>query len=554
MRATTHPKENQVHYPADRRFRIRIDRRFLVAFACLAILPVVAAWVQYLVAGLPAVADPTLATGQTAAGPFPGWLRLAHYVNFLFLVLLARAGISILMDHPRLYWNDDCTPGTEWLRFTPIDVPRNRVWTAKDDARYISPWLGLPGYRHTVGVARHWHLSSAMLWVVNGAIFIALLLGTSEWRRLVPTTWTVVPDAWAVFVHYITLHIPPEPDPLVRYNGLQQLSYFGVVFLMAPLSIMTGLAMSPAIDNRFRWYPRLFGGRQAARSIHYLLLVGYTLFLIAHVTMVAIVDPLRNMNDIVFGQNDGSALGLVIGLLAIALVAGVAYVAHWMSWNRPRIMQYAVRHMHAVMRWIIFKHWHTRPEYPKEDISPYFWPNGKMPTSPEWKALAAEDFREFRMPVTGMVRNPVELSVADLKAMGKREQITLHHCIQGWSGVAQWGGLPLGRLIELVKPMPEARFVVFKSFGDGLYGGEYYDTQPMAVALQADTILAWEMNYASLPELYGAPLRLRVESQLGYKMVKWIKSIEFVASVKTVGAGHGGKNEDDEYFDLIPEI
>jgi DMSO/TMAO reductase YedYZ molybdopterin-dependent catalytic subunit/thiosulfate reductase cytochrome b subunit len=549
------PKKSQVHYPSDRRVRLRIRSALLLLFVGLGLLPLAVAWVQYLSAGLPATADLPPAAGEaTVAHSFPAWLRLAHYVNFLFLVLLARSGLSILMDHPRLYWNDHCTPGTAWLQLTPLDVPTDRVWTAKDDARYLSPWVGLPGYRHTIGVARHWHLLGALFWFLNGAVFVALLLSTSEWKRLVPTSGAVVAQAWVVFVHYATFHLPPEPDPLVRYNALQQLGYFAVVFVMAPLSVLTGLAMSPAIDNRFRWYPKLFGGRQAARSIHFLLLTGYVGFLVMHVMMVFLTDPVRNMNDIVFGSNDGRPLGLIVGLAAVGLVVVICFLAHWLSWHRPRALQYAVRHVHEVMRWLVFRRWQPRARYPKEAISPFFWPNGKLPATQEWEALAAGKFAGYRLQVTGLVENPVELSLADLAALGRQEQITMHHCIQGWSGIAQWGGLPMARLIELVKPRPDAKVVVFHSFGEGLYGGEYYDTQPMEVALQADTLLAYEMNFGPLPPLYGAPLRLRVESQLGYKMVKWIKAIEFVASERAVGKGHGGRNEDDEYFDLVPEI
>ena len=94
---------------------------------------------------------------------------ITHYVNFLFLILLVRSGLQILMDHPRLYWNVHCTPGTEWLRLTPIEVPKDRVWTANDDDRYLSPWIGLPGYRLTVGMARHWHFLSVLFWVGNGS-------------------------------------------------------------------------------------------------------------------------------------------------------------------------------------------------------------------------------------------------------------------------------------------------------------------------------------------------------------------------------------------------
>ena len=369
-----------------------------------------------------------------------------------------------------------------------------------------------------------------------------------------PASWQIILDAWAVFVHYATFHMPVEPDGFYRYNALQQLSYFAVVFVMATLSAMTGLAMSPAIDSRFPWYPKVFGGRQSARSIHFLLLLGYVAFLVMHVTMVVATGLVRNMNYIVLGSNDGNLNGLLLGLTGIGLVVAVCFLAHWASWKHARALQYLVRYIHAVMRLLLFRHLVPRAQFSKKDISPFLWPNGKPPATEEWESLAAGDFNEFRLKVYGLVENPVELSLDEMKALGKEEQITMHHCIQGWSGIAQWGGLPLAKLIELVRPRPEAKVVVFHSFGEGLYGGEYYDTQPMEIALQLQSLLAYEMNYQPLGRLYGSPLRLRVENQLGYKMVKWIKAIEFVASEKYVGKGHGGKNEDDEYFDLVPDI
>ena len=114
---------------------------------------------------------------------FPAWLHITHYVNFMFLVLLIRSGLQILMDHPQLYGNVHCTPGTEWLRLTPVEVPRDRVWTSKDDSRHLSPWIGLPGYRHTVGMARHWHFLSVLVWVGNGLVFVVLLFATGQWQR-----------------------------------------------------------------------------------------------------------------------------------------------------------------------------------------------------------------------------------------------------------------------------------------------------------------------------------------------------------------------------------
>lgn len=145
----------------------------------------------------------------------------------------------------------------------------------------------------------------------------------------------------------------------------------------------------------------------------------------------------------------------------------------------------------------------------------------------------------------------MEISLDGLMKLGKEQNITMHHCIQGWSGVAEWGGLPIKALVDLVKPFPNVTTVAFYSFGEGLYGGPYYDTHSIENCLKPGSILAWEMNYEMLSEVYGAPLRLRVENQLGYKMVKWIESIEFVETHEKVGKGYGGKNEDDEYFDLI---
>src|SRR5689334_3623986 len=156
---------------------MRISLRTLLFLISLPLLLIAIAHIQWGVVGLPTVAAP-LQTLETSMQPFgfPAWLRITHYVNFLFIVLLVRSGLQILADHPRLYWNVHCTPGTEWLRLTPSEVPTDRVWTAKDESRYLAPWIGLPGYRHTIGMARHWHFFSVLFWVGNGLIFVILLL------------------------------------------------------------------------------------------------------------------------------------------------------------------------------------------------------------------------------------------------------------------------------------------------------------------------------------------------------------------------------------------
>ena len=544
----------EMTFPADRRFRFWIRPSMVIVFAVLALAPVAVAWMQYGVAGLPAVSgrlDPASAEGPHG---FPLWLRSAHYLNLLLMVLMVRSGLSILMDHPRLYWNVHCTPGSEWLRLTPLHVPTDRVWTAKDDSRYISPWFALPGGRHTVGLARHWHFLVALIWTANGIVFITLLVATGQWWRIVPHAWKIVPEAWTTFVHYATFHMPPEPDGFYQYNSLQHLAYFAVVFPLPVLSILTGLAMSPGIDARFKWYARIFGGRQSARSIHFLLLLSYLGFVAVHVLMVVVTGLARNMDHIVMGTDETGIPGLILGAVGIGAIVGVCIAANWISWHRPRALQYAARWLVEGLMRVAIDPLAPRAQYRRDEISPHFWPNGMLPTSDEWLRLADGEFGDYRLRVHGLVANPVELSMDDLRAMGKQEQITMHHCIQGWSGIAEWGGLPLATLAEHVKPASEVRFVVFHSFGEGMYGGEYYDCHSMTDAMHPQSILAYEMNGQPLARLYGAPLRLRVENQLGYKQVKWIKSVEFVASIEHVGKGHGGKNEDDEYYDLIANI
>jgi sulfoxide reductase catalytic subunit YedY len=534
---------------------MRIQRTPLLLLVFLVAMPVAAAYMHWAVFGLPPVPGSSQVIPE-AATPygFPTWLRVTHYVNLFFIILLIRSGLQILMEHPRLYWNVHCTPNTEWLRLTPIEVPTDRVWTAKDDARPLSPWIGLPGYRHTVGIARHWHFLSVLFWVGNGLIFAVLLFGTGQWRRLVPVSWRVVPEAWSVFVHYATFHLPPEPNGFYRYNALQQLSYFAVVFVLAPLAIATGPSMSPALTNRFPWYPKLPGNRQIGRSLHFLVMCAFVVFIVGHVTMVVLTGFVRNMNHIVLGTDDTRLLGVYLGLVGIGVVLAVNAGANWTAWRYPRAIQHAARAIVTPVMAFLLNRVAPVAEFSREDVSPFLWPNGKVPTSDEWEALAANHFKEYRLRVFGLVENPLELSLDELRAMGRNTQITLHHCIQGWSGIAQWGGVPMAEIIKLVRPKPEAKVAFFYSFGEGLEGGQYYDSQSLENLMHPQALLAYEMNDEPLGALHGAPLRLRVENQLGFKMVKWVRAIEFVESHTAIGEGEGGYNEDHEYFGELANI
>jgi DMSO/TMAO reductase YedYZ molybdopterin-dependent catalytic subunit/thiosulfate reductase cytochrome b subunit len=545
-----------VHYPPDRRFRIWIKPSFLVIAICLALIPLVLAWVQAAIYGLPYLAPVQQFNAATFTGVhgFPWWLRWAHFFNFAFLMMLVRSGLSILVDHPRLYFNNGCTPGTEWIRFTPLKVPKDRVWRASDDDRYISPLIATPGYRHSVGIARSWHFIDVYGFILTGLIFIPLLFVSGQWERLVPNSWSILPQAWATFVHYANFHFPPEPDGFYAYNALQQISYFLVVYAFAPITILAGASMSPAMVNHFPWFPRMFGGRQGGRSIHFLMMLCWVGFLIVHVTLVVLTGFERNMNHIVLGTDNQLPLGMILGLVGLAAVIASWIAAHYISWKAPRLLQHAQKAVSLPLRLALINRLHPRSHYTKEQISPYFWSNGKPPDREDWKYLERDNFRDYKLKIGGLVENPVDLSLPQIQALEEEEHITMHHCIQGWSGIAQWNGVSMKKIIQLVQPKPSARTVAFFSFGEDQYGEPYYDTQSLENVLKPECILAYRMNGDTLPSEHGAPLRLRVENQLGYKMVKWIERIDFIESEKELGKGEGGANEDDEYFDLLPNI
>lgn len=482
---------------------------------------------------------------QLAHPGLPLWARISHYVNLLFLVFILRSGLQILSDHPRLYWTRHCTPGREWFRIQK-PVPTDPLWTAKQDSISLPAHVGLPGIRHSIGLARWWHLGVDVLWLLNGLAFYVLLFLTSQWRRLVPTSWSVFPDAASVAIQYLSVDWPHD-NGWVAYNGMQLLAYFITVFIAAPLALVTGLGMSPALSTRFTRLSRVLS-IQTARSLHFLAFAWFLFFIVVHVSLVVTTGLLRNLNHINTGRDDSSWWGFGIfaawmGVLIVAWVAATPYTL-----RHPRIVQrvgFAL--IGPVQR--LFEHVDVSPgQYTENDISLYFWHNGVYPTSEEYKALAATNFVAYRLRIGGMVHNPVELSLAELKALPPHEQITQHFCIQGWSGIAKWGGVSMTTILDLVQPLPAVRWVVFYSLGEGADGGPYYDAHPIEGMRSPLAMLAYDMNGAPLPFGHGAPLRLRNEIELGFKQVKWIDRIELVADFADIGGGYGGYNQDHEFF------
>jgi DMSO/TMAO reductase YedYZ molybdopterin-dependent catalytic subunit len=247
------------------------------------------------------------------------------------------------------------------------------------------------------------------------------------------------------------------------------------------------------------------------------------------------------------------------------------------------------------------------PEFTEAEISPWFKPNGtENPPDKEYQDLARSGFKTWRLAVDGLVEHPQSLSLDDLRALKSRTQITRHDCVEGWSAIGKWTGVPLSLVLQAAGLKPAARFVVFycadsmDTGGGGLdalggsdddtasdngqkaadsnasapagngqttpknpdakvaktgggrgdsagVGSRYYESIDLADAFHPQTILAYEMNGAPLPVAHGAPLRLRLERQLGYKQAKYIMRLAVVDSLADIGKGGGGYWEDQGY-------
>lgn len=189
-------------------------------------------------------------------------------------------------------------------------------------------------------------------------------------------------------------------------------------------------------------------------------------------------------------------------------------------------------------------------EFGPADLSPAFRSNGTFePDSADYQALARNGFADYRLVVDGLVAQPMQFSLAELKALPGRTQITRHDCVEGWSAIAKWQGARLSAVLAAVRPKPEARFLVFHCADpmEGEGSDPYYESIGLDDAWHEQTLLAYAMNDAPLPIPNGAPIRLRVERQLGYKHAKYVMRIEFVASFAHIRGGRGGYWEDQGY-------
>lgn len=491
---------------------------------------------------------------------FPLWLRIDHWLNVLFLTLLLRSGFEILSTHAKLYWHDDSAPGTEWARFTRKVMTTDKLYDTLDEEEDYHPLIALPG-RSQLGIGRHWHFFAVIGWILVGLSYYILLFATGQWHRYWPYSWSIFSEAWNDIVTYLSFNLPPllPGEPL---DAIQKLTYAGVIFILAPFQILTGAAQSPAIAARFPWYVRLFGGRQAARSLHFLGLLAFVVFIAIHLSMLFFWGWGRLTALMIFGSVRNVYWATALSLVIIAAIVAVHVAATAWSQRSPASVRRVLGAVISVPRKGLLRRLNSRQDYPARMISPQHRVNGKPPTAEHYKVMAVHDFVDWRLRVGGLVEHPVTLDLDELRALSEpHTQRVLHNCVQGWTSIGEWTGLPLGTLVDLVRPLPQARYVCFMSMQNNTTdepsaegGGQFYEVFDLKLAHKPQMLLAYAMNGKPLPIQHGAPLRLRAETQVGFKMAKWINQIEFVDDYVHIGKGRGGWREDNVYYGMDGEI
>ena len=169
------------------------------------------------------------------------------------------------------------------------------------------------------------------------------------------------------------------------------------------------------------------------------------------------------------------------------------------------------------------------------------------PSDASYERLVRTNFRDYRLTVGGEVEHPQSLNLAQLRALMNIRQITRHDCVEGWSAIAQWQGVRLADVLALARPREAARYAVFHSFDRDGDGAQYYESLSLTQAAHPQTMLALYQNGAPIVPDRGAPVRLKVPTQLGYKSAKWVYRIEVVDTFARMGSGKGGYWEDQGY-------
>ena len=383
-----------------------------------------------------------VASAPAPAAAHPALVRATHWITTASFAALVLSGVAILLAHPRLYWGDSGAIGAPSL----VDLPLPLVLTGQ------------------TGWGRSLHFLAAWVSVLTGAAYLAFGLGSGHFRsRLWPAAQNLTVRALRASV---ADHLSPTRFPAVTargYNPLQQLTYLIVVFGLAPMMVWTGLAMSPALTSAAPLLVTVLGGQQSARTIHFFTATLLLLFVVVHVVMVwraGFVDRVRAMSigGLTPHVDDTRMSGgvessrrrrlVTTGLAAVASLSGLAAVIrfagryglippdHGGVYGAGETLTYASQRIltsgHSLAR-----------EFDRRQISGVIPVNGDPPETETYQRLLENDFKDWRLTVDGLVERPTEFSLAEIKARAARSQITQQACVEGWSFIAVWTGVPL---------------------------------------------------------------------------------------------------------------
>jgi DMSO/TMAO reductase YedYZ molybdopterin-dependent catalytic subunit/thiosulfate reductase cytochrome b subunit len=456
-------------------------------------------------------------------------VRVTHWTSALSFLVLVLSGIAILLAHPRLYWGEAGAVGGPSL----LDLPLPFV-------------LEVP----IRGPGRYLHFLAAWVIVFTGLVYVALgLVARHFGRNLLPARGQLTFSAVGRVIRGHLRFERSNEAELATYNVLQRLSYSTVVFVLLPLMIWTGLAMSPAVTSVFPSLVSALGGQQTARTIHFFVACSLVLFLLGHVALVWQTGFRRRMRAMITGRGEATPDAVVSAGLsrreliktAFGALVGVGALGGSVRWadrcglipaNRRGIYGLSETLTYAGQR-LLTKLPSMAREFDRSQISKVVPVNGKAPKADAYQQLLANGFADWRLHVDGMVARPGSFSLAELKGFPSRSHITHQACEEGWSFIAEWTGVPLSYVLERVGIRPEARYVFFFTFDD------WWDSIDMDDALHPQTLLAYGMNGPDLPLDHGAPLRLKVTRQLGYKSLKYLSRMTVTASAEGIRDGLG---------------
>jgi thiosulfate reductase cytochrome b subunit len=248
-------------------------------------------------------------------------LRLMHWINLACMLAMVGSGLQILNAHPALYWGEASNFAAPLVSATALNRGGElrgvtQVGNARFDStgllgatdnpsgirvRAVAPaWAMIPATRD-LATGRRWHFFFGWAWVINGVIYLLWSLGSRHLQRdlaMQRRDWREVPKS--IGDHLRFRH--PVGEDAARYNPLQKLAYLGVIFVLTPLIILTGLSMSPQMDGVMGGFTQLLGGRQSARTLHFIAMSSFVLFAIVHLLMVVYAGPINEMRSMITGR------------------------------------------------------------------------------------------------------------------------------------------------------------------------------------------------------------------------------------------------------------